>query len=75
MACIALHNFIRDSQLSDKVFDRCDANDEYMPRASRAAVAPVAATQEGGEAEGHNEVTMNTIREIIVDALASQYAT
>src|SRR5438105_3349180 len=32
MACIALHNFIRDSKLRDEEFDRCDADEEYMPK-------------------------------------------
>jgi hypothetical protein len=27
VACMALHNFIRESQLEDKEFDKCD-NDE-----------------------------------------------
>jgi hypothetical protein len=70
IACIALHNFIRDSHLSDKEFDRCDANEEYMPRAAHETAA--AAAQQGDEVEGHNEVTMNSIREMIADGLVSQ---
>ena len=31
IACMALHNFIRDRKLSDKIFDKCDADDEYVP--------------------------------------------
>lgn len=31
IACMALHNFIRDSHLRDKEFDRCDRDDNYMP--------------------------------------------
>ena len=30
-ACMALHNFIRDSALSDEEFDRCDEDENYMP--------------------------------------------
>jgi hypothetical protein len=69
-ACIALHNFIRDSHLSDKEFDRCDANEEYMPRAAHATAA--AAAQQDDKVEGHNEVTMNIIHEMIADGLVSQ---
>jgi hypothetical protein len=29
MACFALHNFIRDSNLRDKEFERCDADEQY----------------------------------------------
>jgi hypothetical protein len=71
IACIALHNFIRDSHLSDKEFDRCDANEEYMPRAAHATTA-AAAAQQGDEVEGHNEVTMNSICEMIANGLVSQ---
>jgi hypothetical protein len=28
---MALHNFIRDSSLADKEFDRCDEDEDYMP--------------------------------------------
>lgn len=31
IACMALHNFIRDSALSDHLFERCDDDEEYMP--------------------------------------------
>jgi hypothetical protein len=30
MACFALHNFIRDSNLRDKEFERCDADEQYL---------------------------------------------
>jgi hypothetical protein len=34
MACFVLHDFIRESQLRDKEFKKCDADDKYMPEAS-----------------------------------------
>lgn len=67
LACMALHNFIRDSKLRDKEFDRCDADEEYLPAAARAA----AQTQGDESLEGENEDTMNTIRSRIADALVS----
>jgi hypothetical protein len=70
MACIALHNFICDSQLHDKEFERCDADEEYMPRTSNEATQ----TQDGDEIEGENEVTMNTIRDSIATSLANARA-
>jgi hypothetical protein len=30
MACLALHNFICESNLHDKEFDRCDTNEDYL---------------------------------------------
>jgi hypothetical protein len=31
VACMAIHNFIRDSKLDDKDFDLCDADENYTP--------------------------------------------
>ena len=31
VACIALHNFIRQSQLPDIEFDKCDQDENYVP--------------------------------------------
>jgi len=31
VACIALHNFIRQSQLPDIEFDKCDEDENYVP--------------------------------------------
>ena len=31
VACIALHNFIRESQLADIDFDKCDQDENYVP--------------------------------------------
>ena len=44
LACIALHNFIRDSQLRDKQFDRCDADENYIPKVQRQSVPLVGDT-------------------------------
>jgi hypothetical protein len=37
LACIALHNFIRDSKLRDQEFDKCDEDEDYLPGAARAS--------------------------------------
>ena len=63
MACLALHNFIRDSKLRDKEFDRCDANEDYLLDS---------ATEEEEESpDVENDDTMNDIRARIADALVS----
>jgi hypothetical protein len=54
--------------LRDKEFEICDADDEYMPRASNVGDQ----SQNGGhEVEGDNEDTMNTIRDRIASSLAN----
>jgi hypothetical protein len=71
MACFALHNFICESQLRDKEFKRCDADDGYMPRSSNDEDV----TKDVDEEEGGNEVTMNTICDRIATSLANARAT
>ena len=71
IACMALHNFIRDSKLGDEEFDKCDDDEDYMPEAAQAT------TQAQGDdvPEEENEVTMNTIRDMIANALFIARAT
>jgi hypothetical protein len=70
IACFVLHNFIRDSHLRDKEFDRCDADEEYMPRASTASNVEEQ-TQDGGHVERENEVNMNPICDLIATSIAN----
>jgi hypothetical protein len=65
VACMELHNCIRDSQLRDKVFDECDANEEYM------LPEPSAMGEEDEVDDDEHEETMSTIRSEIADALGS----
>jgi hypothetical protein len=71
IVCFALHNFIRESQLHDKMFERCVVDDGYMPGASNNEDV----TEDVDEEEGGNEVTMNTICDRIAIALANARAT
>ena len=64
IACMALHNFIRDSKLRDNFFDKCDADVEYVPPVLRREVAPTQADP----VEEENEDSMNNIRSRIADA-------
>jgi hypothetical protein len=64
LACLALHNFIRDSNLHDKEFERCDADDEYLVQEDDT-------TLEDEIEDVENEDAMNIIRSRIVDALFS----
>jgi hypothetical protein len=38
IAYFALHNFIRNSELHDKEFEKCDADEKYMSRASNISI-------------------------------------
>ena len=65
LACMALHNFIRESNLHDKVFDRCDADEDYLLQETCGTTQ----TQGDESLDGENEDTMSTIRSRIADAL------
>jgi hypothetical protein len=64
LACLALHNFIRDNNLHDKEFERCDADDEYLVQEDDT-------TLEDEIEDMENEDAMNIIRSRIADALFS----
>ena len=65
IACIALHNFIRDSNLHDKQFARCDSDENYIPKVQRQAV-----TLAGDAAPGELHTrSMNSVRDDIADAM------
>ncbi|XP_066365210.1 uncharacterized protein [Miscanthus floridulus] len=66
-ACLALHNFIRDNNLCDKEFKRCDADEDYLVEHTSGTKQ----TQGDGSEDVENEDTMNTIRTRIADALVS----
>jgi hypothetical protein len=63
---MTLHNFIRDNNSEDRLFHRCDADEEYLLQQSFTSQA-----QGDDNPEGENENTMNTIRNKIADALSS----
>ena len=62
IACMALHNFIRDSALTDHLFQRCDEDEEYVPSVSEASSSQTSA-------QGQEEFDMNGFRDIISNAL------
>ncbi|XP_024312968.1 protein ALP1-like [Brachypodium distachyon] len=62
IACMALHNFIRESEIFDEDFDKCDRDEDYMPPGH------VVVTN-GWNHEGQGNVNMNATREAIADGL------
>jgi hypothetical protein len=62
IACMALYNFIRDSALSDELFDLCDQDEDYVPEVEEATTSQ----PEPNGPEGSN---MNEFRDSIADAL------
>jgi hypothetical protein len=63
VACMALHNFIRDSRIADREFARCDADANYLPM-------PVSSQSEWPEDEPLVEDSnMNNFRDELAHAL------
>jgi hypothetical protein len=72
IACMASHNFIRDSELRDEEFDKCDDDEDYMPNnEDDNAGQEVAEPYEDDIPESENEVSMNTICDNIANAWVS----
>jgi hypothetical protein len=65
LACMALHNFIRDSKLRDEEFDKCDEDEDYLPESAHATPH----TQGDDVLEVENEESMNDLQSRIADAL------
>ncbi|XP_024310351.1 protein ALP1-like [Brachypodium distachyon] len=62
IACMALHNFIRESEIFDEDFDKCDRDENYMPPGH------VVVTN-GWNHEGQGNVNMNASRQAIANGL------
>ncbi|RLN04397.1 uncharacterized protein C2845_PM13G12100 [Panicum miliaceum] len=58
---MALHNFIRESDLSDELFDMCGQNEDFVPSAGEASSQP--------QVHGQEKTDMNAFRDSIADAL------
>jgi len=63
IACMALHNFIRDSYLGDEDFDLVDSDENFVPL-SEASSSQVSNTRHGDE-----DQTMNQFRDWIANGL------
>jgi hypothetical protein len=64
---MALHNFIRESHLADKEFDRCDNDESYQPLFDETRRRKRRNTR--GEEMEPDSVDMNRVRDMIVDGL------
>ena len=64
VACIALHNFIRQSQLPDIVFDKCDQDENYVP-------LPMPTTTTNDSTNEMDSAAMNQFRAWVADGLWS----
>jgi hypothetical protein len=57
IACMALHNFIHDSDLSNQLFEMCD-NDEEFPQLRHQKAAPIMVQQQMMEICVHSEILL-----------------
>jgi hypothetical protein len=65
MACMALHNFIRESAIADEDFDKCDRDENYVPE-------PEASSSQGNRGSTHDgdeDRNMNQFCDWISDGL------
>jgi hypothetical protein len=65
MTCMALHNFIRESAVADEDFDKCDCDENYVPK-------PKVSSSHGNIGNTRDEdehQNMNQFRDWITDGL------
>ena len=65
MACMALHNFIRQSGIMDDLFDLCDQDENYDPNDKSTSSAANRTNRLHGDEDQH----MNQFRDWIADGL------
>jgi hypothetical protein len=63
VACMTLHNFIRESDLADKEFDKCDNDDNSQPLLDETRRRRF----NRGQQMEPDSVDMNVVRDTIVD--------
>ena len=64
VACMALHNFIRESHMEDEDFDRCDRDENYVPHEASTSQPPQHNTQSRDE-----NTNMNAFRDQLASSL------
>jgi hypothetical protein len=64
VACMALHNFIRESKLMDEHFDRCDRDEHYVP-----VEASMSQTRTRDTGRLDEDCNMNEFRDQLANAL------
>ena len=68
LACMALHNFVRENDKKDRDFERCDENENYIP-----PVEPSSSQANGASTRhGDDDQNMNRFRDWIADGLSSR---
>lgn len=65
LACMALHNFIRESAMADADFDMCDRDENYMPISTACS-----SQQSGANSQlADEDEDMNVFRDNLANAL------
>jgi len=69
IACMALHNFIRDSALSDELFQMCDEDEEYMPEVDSSSSSSSSSEEVHNRGPSSDDVDMCAFRDFIANSL------
>jgi hypothetical protein len=66
IACIPVHNFIRDNALDDELFAHCDANEDFVRDVDET-------TTSQPHVNGEEESDINILRDSITDGLMAMW--
>jgi hypothetical protein len=71
VACMALHNFIRDSALADRDFELVDEDENFIPMI-KASIDDGDKIAQDGDAIVQEDINMNSLRDEIANELFSR---
>ena len=73
VACMALHNFIRESRIRDKDFSPCDEDENYNPMPSEHESSDDELDESQDDEPLIEDTNMNAFRDEIAAALLNGY--
>jgi hypothetical protein len=68
LACMALHNFVRENDKKDRDFEKCDEDENYIPLEE----PPSSQANGASTSHGEEDQSMNRFRDWIADGLYSR---
>jgi hypothetical protein len=69
VVCMALHNFIRENNLADEEFDKCDNDENYQPLLDETRKE----RRNKDQQMEPDSVDMNAVRDTVADGLYNRH--
>jgi hypothetical protein len=74
VACMVLHNYVREHQSGDRHFERCDRDPDYVPTIpSRYQKYAISQSASDGSTSAANEMAMDVFRDRLATDIAASW--